>query len=630
MELDFLGNLQRTHCCGELRPSADGHEIVVMGWVNRRRDHGNLIFLDLRDRTGIVQIVLDKELCPSAHHKAELVRPEYVVAVKGKVRARDAASVNPNMATGQIEIVADELRLLNDAKTPPFSPAEDAIGNEELRLQYRYIDLRRPAMQRNIMLRHLITLAIRQYLAGEGFLEIETPYMTRSTPEGARDYLVPSRVHPGEFYALPQSPQLFKQILMISGMDRYFQIARCFRDEDLRADRQPEFTQIDLEMTFPRQESVFRVVEGFVAAAFAAAGIALPTPFPLITYDEAIRRFGSDKPDMRLPELTEVRNAFTASDLEGLLIDPTLPVIAVRVPKIGELSRKERDENRPLFDTRKGAKLIDDLKRLDKSFPDALATVRQWTGAAQEDLLVLIAGDTSSRIEASDTRISGRLTEREIAIYSAAGSLRTELAKKYAARHGAFSATENVIQNAGKNVQGSPNPGVPINASGAFFPIWVTDFPMFEHDSETNQWMPSHHPFTSPHEEDMERLVSDPASVRARYYDLAMNGLELGSGSIRIYRKDIQEKIFQSLGMSDEEAKERFGFFLEALEYGTPPHGGIALGLDRIVMILAGAQSLREVIAFPKTAKAVDLMVDAPSPVGELQLKELQIQKRRS
>lgn len=630
MELDFLGNLQRTHCCGELRLSADGHEIVVMGWVNRRRDHGNLIFLDLRDRTGIVQIVLDKELCPSAHHKAELVRPEYVVAVKGKVRARDAASVNPNMATGQIEIVADELRLLNDAKTPPFSPAEDAIGNEELRLQYRYIDLRRPAMQRNIMLRHQITLAIRQYLAGEGFLEIETPYMTRSTPEGARDYLVPSRVHPGEFYALPQSPQLFKQILMISGLDRYFQIARCFRDEDLRADRQPEFTQIDLEMTFPQQESVFRVVEGFVAAAFAAAGIALPTPFPQITYDEAIRRFGSDKPDMRLPELTEVRNAFTTSDLESLLIDPTLPVIAVRVPKIGELSRKERDENRPLFDTRKGAKLIDDLKRLDKSFPDALATVRQWTGAAQEDLLVLIAGDTSSRIEASDTRISGRLTEREIAIYSAAGSLRMELAKKYAARHGAFSATENVIQNAGKNGQGSPNPGAAINASGAFFPIWVTDFPMFEHDFETNQWMPSHHPFTSPHEEDMERLVSDPASVRARYYDLAMNGLELGSGSIRIYRKDIQEKIFQSLGMSDEEAKERFGFFLEALEYGTPPHGGIALGLDRIVMILAGAQSLREVIAFPKTAKAVDLMVDAPSPVGELQLKELQIQKRRS
>jgi aspartyl-tRNA synthetase len=627
MELDLLGNLERTHYCGDLRLSSESQSVVLMGWVNRRRDHGDLIFLDLRDRTGIVQIVLDKELCPAAHAKAESVRPEYVVAIQGKVRRRDAAAINPNMATGEIEVDVDELRILNDAKTPPFSPAEDAIGNEELRLKYRYIDLRRPIMQRNIVLRHKIALAIRQHLAGQGFLEIETPYMTRSTPEGARDYLVPSRVHPGEFYALPQSPQLFKQILMISGLDRYFQIARCFRDEDLRADRQPEFTQIDLEMTFPQQGTVFRMVEGFLAAAFEAAGIALPTPFPQITYDESIRRFGSDKPDTRLPELVDVRGVFSAADLESLAIDPALPVVAVRIAKVGELSRKEREENRPLFDLRKGAKLFDDLKRLEKTFPDAVAKIREQTRATPDDLLLIIAGDAAARIEASDTKISGRLTEREIAVYSAAGILRTELSKKYASRHGAFAKTERVIDEAGDISKNSAKPLM--NGGDAFFPIWVTDFPMFEYDAESQRWMPAHHPFTSPHEEDMERLVSDPASVRARYYDLAMNGLELGSGSIRIYRKDVQAKIFQSLGMSDEEAKERFGFFLEALEYGTPPHGGIALGLDRIVMILAGAQSLREVIAFPKTAKAIDLMVDAPSPVSEAQLKELQIQKRR-
>ena len=625
MDLNLLGNLQRTHLCGELGLTTSGQSVALMGWVNRRRDHGNLIFLDLRDRSGIVQIVLDKELCAAAHRIAEAVRPEYVVAVQGKVRSRDAASINPNMATGTIEVVADELRILNDAKTPPFSPAEDAIGNEELRLQYRYIDLRRPAMQRNLVLRHKIALAIRESLAARGFLEIETPYMTRSTPEGARDYLVPSRVHPGEFYALPQSPQLFKQILMISGLDRYFQIARCFRDEDLRADRQPEFTQIDLEMTFPQQETVFRVVEAFMAAAFAAAGIALQTPFPQITYDDSIRRFGSDKPDMRMPELTDVRSAFSGGDLQALAVDPALPIVLIRVPAVGELSRKERDENRPLFDTRKGAKLIDDLKRLEKSSPDAVAKIKEICAAAPEDLLLIVAGDAAAHIHASDTKVAGRLSEREIAIYSAAGALRTELAKKYAARHGGFTATERVVKNAGeRSAEGL------IEGGDAFFPVWVTDFPMFEFDAESKRWMPSHHPFTSPHEEDMDRLISDPASVRARYYDLAMNGLELGSGSIRIYRKDVQEKIFQSLGMSDTEAKERFGFFLEALEYGTPPHGGIALGLDRIVMILAGAQSLREVIAFPKTARAVDLMMQAPSPATEMQLKELHIQRRRS
>jgi aspartyl-tRNA synthetase len=621
--LDFLGTLTRTHTCGELRASDAGKSVVLLGWVNRRRDHGNLIFLDLRDRYGISQVVLDKDLGEAAHAKAEQARPEFVVAAIGKVRLRGKDVINPKMPTGEIEIVADELRILNDAKVPPFSPAEDAIANEEVRLKYRYLDLRRPEMQHNFEVRHKVALAVRQYLSGEGFYEIETPFMTRSTPEGARDYLVPSRVHPGEFYALPQSPQLFKQILMISGMDRYFQIVRCFRDEDLRADRQPEFTQIDLEMTFPQQETVFRIVEGFLSAAFKAVGVDLPTPFPQITYDEAMRNYGIDKPDLRLPGLTDVKAAFTAENLAALQIDPNLPVIALCIPKVGELSRKERDDNKPLFDTRKGAKYIDDLKRLEKGFPEAAAKVRELAQAAPDDLLIIVAGDSTTHIRASDTKTEGRLSEREIAIYSAAGNFRVELAKKYADRHGAFAVTDEVVASTNEKT-GDRNTGI-VDGSAAFRPIWVTDFPMFEYDEETKKWMPSHHPFTSPHEEDMDRLVSDPASVRARYYDVAMNGLELGSGSIRIHQQQIQQEIFRALGMSDEEARERFGFFLDALQYGTPPHGGIALGLDRIVMILAGANSLREVIAFPKTAKAIDLMVDAPTPVSEQQLRELSI-----
>jgi aspartyl-tRNA synthetase len=616
--LDLLGTLTRTHTCGELRASDAGKSVVLLGWINRRRDHGNLIFLDVRDRYGLSQIVLDKDLSPAAHAKADQARPEYVVAAIGKVRLRGKDVINPKMPTGEIEIVADEIRILNDAKVPPFSPAEAAIANEEVRLKYRYLDLRRPEIQHNFEVRHKVALAVREYLSSQGFFEIETPFMTRSTPEGARDYLVPSRVHPGEFYALPQSPQLFKQILMISGMDRYFQIARCFRDEDLRADRQPEFTQIDLEMTFPQQETIFRIVEGFLAASFKAVGIDLPMPFPQITYDEAMRNYGIDKPDLRLPGLTDAKPVFAPENLATLAIDPNLPVIAVRIPKVGELSRKERDDNRPLFDTRKGAKLIDDLKRLEKSFPDAVGKIRELANAEADDLLVLVTGDATTHIRASDTKTPGRLSEREIAIYSAAGNLRVELARKYADRHGAFAITDQVVSAEERNT------GI-IDGSKAFRPIWVTDFPMFEFDETSQKWMPAHHPFTSPHEEDKGRLVSDPASVRARYYDLAMNGLELGSGSIRIHQQHIQQEIFRSIGMSDEEAKSRFGFFLEALQYGTPPHGGIALGLDRLVMILAGASSLREVIAFPKTAKAIDLMVDAPTPVSEQQLRELHI-----
>ena len=617
--LDFLGSLERTHLCGTLRAEHAGQQVVVMGWVNRRRDHGNLIFLDLRDRTGICQIVLDKELTPDGHLKGEQVRPEYVVAAVGKVSLRDADAVNPKMPTGEIEIEATQLLVLNDTRLAPFSPSEEAIQNEEVRLKYRYVDLRRPEMQRNFRLRHDITLAIRESLSKQGFLEIETPILTKSTPEGARDFLVPSRVHPGEFYALPQSPQIFKQILMISGFDRYFQIARCFRDEDLRADRQLEFTQVDLEMSFPHQETVFAVVEDFLSAGFAAAGVTLPKPFPRITYDDSMRQFGSDKPDMRLPGLTDVRPAFTDEALATLQIDPALPVVALRIPKVGELSRKEREDNHPMFDLKKGAKFIDDFKRLAKGFPESAVKVRELAGAAESDFVIIVAGDPAHPVKASDTKFEGRLSEREINVYSAAGNFRSELAKKYADRHGAFAVTEKAVAEA------DSHGGVQIDGAAAFNPIWIVDFPMFEYEMASAKWVPAHHPFTAPHEADMANLLTDPASVRANCYDLAMNGLELGSGSIRIHRKDVQQQIFKSLGISEEEAKARFGFFLDALEYGTPPHGGIALGLDRIVMLLTGAPSLREVIAFPKTAKAIDLMADAPTTVTEQQLKELHI-----
>ena len=619
--LDFLGSLERTHYCGDLRAANAGQQVVLMGWVNRRRDHGNLIFLDLRDRSGIAQIVLDKELTPDGHLKGEQVRPEYVVAAVGRVRLRDTDAINPKMPTGEIEIEATQLLVLNDTRLAPFSPSEEAIQNEEVRLKYRYVDLRRPEMQRNFRLRHDITLAIRESLSNQGFLEIETPILTKSTPEGARDFLVPSRVHPGEFYALPQSPQIFKQILMISGFDRYFQIARCFRDEDLRADRQLEFTQVDLEMSFPRQETVFGVVEQFLVAAFAAAGITLHAPFPRITYDESMRRFGNDKPDMRLPGLTDVRSAFSDEALATLQIDPALPVVAFRIPNVGELSRREREENHPIFDLKKGAKFIDDFKRLAKGFPESAAAVRDLAGASEADFVIIVAGDPAHPVKASDTKFPGRLSEREINVYAAAGNFRTELAKKYAERHGAFGVTEAAVQSAAS--AGGEKQAV--DGTEAFQPIWIVDFPMFEYDLATQKWIPAHHPFTAPHEADMANLLTDPASVRANCYDLAMNGLELGSGSIRIHRKDVQQQIFQSLGISDQEARARFGFFLDALEYGTPPHGGIALGLDRIVMLLAGAASLREVIAFPKSAKAIDLMADAPTTVTEQQLRELHI-----
>jgi aspartyl-tRNA synthetase len=601
MKLDFLGSLQRTQMCGELRAEQAGQDVVLMGWVNRRRDHGNLIFLDVRDRSGITQVVLDIEKSPAAHAKAEAARSEFVVAVKGQVRRRAAGLENPNMPTGEIEVVANELLLLNESKTPPFSPAEEAIGNEEVRLKYRYLDLRRTGMQHNFALRSKVAMAIRNYLVAEGFLEIETPFMTRSTPEGARDYLVPSRVHAGSFYALPQSPQIFKQILMISGFDKYFQIARCFRDEDLRADRQPEFTQIDLEMSFPRQDKIFAVVEGFLTAAFAAAGIQLTTPFVRMTYDDAIRNYGIDKPDMRLPAMVSLTDVLTPELRSTLKIEQQLPILGFKVPDVGELSGTARKsllgEVRAGFGD-SGLDLLD-VARLSTNpdFAPLAEAIIQNLDATVGDLVIVVTPKLGT---------PAKWNHDPQWIYKKVGALRLELAKKFSDKHKLFNQTHTAAD---------------------FKFAWVTDFPMYEWDEEAKTWNAAHHPFTSPHEEDIKagRLTTDKGAVRALAYDIVLNGTELGSGSIRIHRQDVQAEIFRSLGMTDAEAKERFGFFLDALEYGTPPHGGIALGLDRIVMILAGATSLREVIAFPKTAKAIDLMVDAPTPVSEQQLRELHL-----
>ncbi len=598
--LDLLGDLRRTHMCGELRLADAGKKVVLMGWVNRRRDLGQIIFVDLRDRSGVTQVVFNHELNAAVHQKAEALRNEFVIAAIGTIKRRDSDTINKNIPTGEVELVVEELRILNVSKPLPFLPSDAVLANEEMRLKYRYIDLRRDAMQHNIELRHKVALAIRENLAGQGFYEIETPFMTRSTPEGARDYLVPSRVQPGSFYALPQSPQLFKQILMISGFDKYFQIVRCFRDEDLRADRQPEFTQIDLEMSYPQPERVWETVESFLTAAFKAAGHEIKTPFLRMDYDDAIRQYGIDKPDLRVPAFTDVADCFTAEDLETLAINQDLPVIALRIPTVGELSRKERDDIKPLFVSKGGARVFEDFKRIETKFPEAGAKVRAKAGAVAEDLLVLVVGSKKTADGEIHPASKRKVTPAELAIYASAGILRVALAQKYSERHKLFQ-------------------------KGDYRFLWVTNFPMFEYDESERRWMAAHHPFTSPHDEDMDKLESDPAMVRALAYDVVLNGTELGSGSIRIHRQDVQSRIFHALGMNEAEARARFGFFLEALEYGTPPHGGIALGLDRIVMILAGADSLREVIPFPKTAAAKDLMMEAPTPVADSQLRDLGI-----
>ncbi len=583
-------NAKRSHNCGVIGKDLAGQQVVLCGWVAKRRDHGGLIFVDLRDRSGIVQVVVDPETAGESFKVAEDIRGEYVVKVAGKVAMRDEATVNANIATGEIEIMAEEIEVLNAAKTPPFYIADGIDTDENLRLKYRYLDLRRPEMQRNIILRHKVTKLMRDYLDTRNFLEIETPMLTKSTPEGARDYLVPSRVNPGKFYALPQSPQIFKQLLMVSGMERYFQIARCFRDEDLRADRQPEFTQLDMEMSFMEMDEILELMEGLIAYIFEGAlGKKIATPFQRLTWDEAMDRFGSDKPDLRFGmELINMVDAVKDSDFKvfNQVIENGGVVKAINVKGYANIPRRECD-GLVDFVGIYGAKGLAWMQiqedgsvksPIAKFFSEVhLANILAAAQAEPGDLIMFVA-------------------DKPAVVAQALGALRIEMAKR-----------RNLID------------------PDALAFAWVVDFPMFEYDEEEKRYVAMHHPFTSPRDEDLALLATDPGKVYAKAYDMVLNGTEIGGGSIRIHRRDVQKQIFSAIGLTDEEAQEKFGFMMNAFEYGAPPHGGLAFGLDRLIMIMAQRDSIRDVIAFPKTQSAACVMTQAPNDVDDKQLRELHI-----
>ncbi|MGI6657228.1 MAG: aspartate--tRNA ligase [Desulfobulbus sp.] len=587
--MESMGALRRTHTCNELTPDQLDRETTLMGWVLRRRDHGGVIFIDLRDRWGITQVVFNPEINAEVHARAHQLRSEWVIAVRGTVARRPADMENPKLATGEIEVLVQELRILNSSETPPFPLDEDVEISDTLRLQYRYLDLRRPEIAGNLILRHQAMQTVRSYLNEHGFLEIETPMLTRSTPEGARDYLVPSRIHAGKFFALPQSPQLFKQILMVAGMDRYYQIVKCFRDEDLRADRQPEFTQIDMELSFVSEDEIIELSEGMIAALFKAIrGIDATPPFPRISYDEALRRFGTDRPDTRFGyELVDLTEELRGCGFKvfNSVIDKGGMVKAINAKGCGGFSRKDLDDLTE-YAGRFGARGMAWIKVKDDEWQSPITKffseteiegMRRALDAEPGDL-ILFGADTAKTV------------------HQVLAELRLELARR-----------TGLIDN------------------DCFNFLWVTDFPLLEYDEELKRFTAVHHPFTAPNEEQLDLLATDPAAVKSRAYDLVLNGNEIGGGSIRIHRPDMQKTIFKALGIGDEEAREKFGFLLRALELGAPPHGGLAFGVDRLMMLLTGSTSIRDVIAFPKTQKATCPLTEAPAPVSRKQLTELHL-----